>query len=103
MALDLTPATDQLTTIVENISDDQLTDITPCTESSVADLLDHVHGLALAFTMAANKAALDGGSAAPSAKAENLVDDWRTAIPARLAALASAWQKPEAWDGMTEA
>jgi uncharacterized protein (TIGR03086 family) len=103
MVLDLTPATDQLATIVANIADDQLTDITPCADTTVADLLDHVHGLALAFTWAADKADLEGGSPGPSAKGENLVDDWRTDIPDRLAALASAWRKPEAWEGMTEA
>ena len=103
MVIDLTPATDQLATIVANIADEQLTDITPCADTTVADLLDHVHGLALAFTWAADKAAIEGGSPGPSADADNLVDDWRTDIPARLADLASAWRKPESWEGMTEA
>ena len=37
------------------ITDEQLTDPTPCPRYTVADLLDHVGGLAAAFTAAATK------------------------------------------------
>lgn len=40
---------------------------------------------------------------APSADAAHLVADWRTAIPARLDALAQAWREPAAWEGFTAA
>jgi hypothetical protein len=38
--LDLEPATRALATLVEGVRDDQLTARTPCTESTLADLLD---------------------------------------------------------------
>jgi uncharacterized protein (TIGR03086 family) len=83
---------------VANVRDDQLTDPTPCTGTSVAAMLDHLNGLTLAFRMIADKQPLD--DPAPRADADNLPADWRTRIPAQLDALAAAWQKPEAWEGM---
>ena len=87
--LDLTPATGALARIVTDISDDQLGAPTPCRGSSVADLLDHVDGLCLAFAAAAAKEASSRG---PSADGARLGADWRTGIPARLAKLAGAWR-----------
>ncbi len=52
---ELTPATAALSLIVAKIGDDQLGAPTPCREATVADLLDHVGGLCLAFTGAAAK------------------------------------------------
>jgi len=97
--LDLTPATGTLARIVTDISDDQLGAPTPCRGSSVADLLDHVDGLCLAFTAAAKGASSRG----PSADGAQLGADWRTRIPARLAELAGAWRDEAAWSGMTTA
>jgi uncharacterized protein (TIGR03086 family) len=101
--LDLSPATRVLTALVEGVRDDQLTGPTPCTGTSLAAMLDHVNGFALAFTAAATKTPLPGGSQGPSADASRLGADWRTRIPSRLADLASAWQDEAAWTGMTEA
>jgi uncharacterized protein (TIGR03086 family) len=98
--LDLAPATTRLATIVSGISDDQLPDPTPCTESSVAALLDHVGGLSAAFTAAARKKPLSG---APRADAAHLPGDWRTRLPEQLAELAAAWRDPSAWHGATAA
>jgi hypothetical protein len=69
--LDLTPATGMLTKVVTDIGDDQLGGPTPCRDTTVADLLDHVDGLCLAFTAAAVK---DGvaGSQAPAADGSRL-------------------------------
>lgn len=100
--LDLTPATDQLAALVAAVPDGALAGPTPCPDMTVAALLDHIAGLSLAFTWAATKETPDGGLTA-SADATSLPDDWRTLIPSRLAALASAWQAPEAWEGMTMA
>lgn len=97
--LDLTPATGTLARIVTDIRDDQLGAPTPCRGSSVADLLDHVDGLCLAFSAAAAKA----GSRGPSADGARLGADWRTRIPARLAELAGAWRDETAWSGTTTA
>jgi uncharacterized protein (TIGR03086 family) len=66
----------------------------------VADLLDHVDGLALAFTAAAAKDLAAGGPP-PAADGSRLGTDWRTRIPGRLAGLAAAWRGDAAWAGMT--
>ena len=101
--LELEPATRVLTTLVGGVHDDQLTAPTPCTEASLGDLLDHVDGLSMAFTAAAAKTPLAGGSQGPSADASRLGPDWRTRIPERLAKLADAWRDETAWTGMTKA
>src|SRR5918911_300161 len=96
--VDLTPVTTEAKRIVANVRDDQLTDPTPCEGTSVAAMLDHIAGLTLAFRMVADKEPLD--DPAPHADADHLPADWRTRIPEQLDALAAAWQKPEAWQGM---
>jgi uncharacterized protein (TIGR03086 family) len=101
--IDFSPAVKQLSATIESIGDEQLANPTPCPAYSLGDLLDHVGGLALAFTAAAEKAAGEAGSQAPSADASRLVPDWRSEIPKRLARMASAWREPEAWTGMTQA
>lgn len=98
--LDLQPATGVLAGLVGGVSEDQLTAATPCSESSLGDLLDHVDGLSQAFTAAATKTPADG---APSPDAARLGDDWRTRIPERLKELTEAWSDPAAWTGMTRA
>jgi uncharacterized protein (TIGR03086 family) len=98
---DLGPATRQLTRLVRGVHDDQLTAPTPCPDYTLGDLLEHVHGLALAFTLAARKEQLPEVDTAPSGDASRLPQDWRTAIATRLADLAAAWQDEAAWQGMT--
>jgi uncharacterized protein (TIGR03086 family) len=100
--LNLTPATGMLTQLVADIGDDQLGATTPCRGTTVADLLDHVDGLCLAFTGAAAKNGATGNRA-PSADGSRLGPDWRMRIADRLAQLAIAWQDETAWTGMTEA
>jgi uncharacterized protein (TIGR03086 family) len=100
---DLTPATDQLAALVAAVPDGDLDGPTPCAATTVGALLDHIGGLSIAFTAAATKEELPGGPMSPSADAANLPADWRTEIPGRLAALGAAWQRVDAWDGMTMA
>jgi uncharacterized protein (TIGR03086 family) len=69
----------------------------------LGDLLDHIDGLSLAFTLAAAQTPPEGGSRGPSADASRLGPDWRTRIPQRLGALGDAWKNEAAWSGMTEA
>ncbi|MFD9700586.1 TIGR03086 family metal-binding protein [Lentzea sp. NPDC059081] len=97
---DLTPAADRLAGVVRGVTDRDLKAPTPCPEYAVADLLDHVHGLALAFTMAARKTPVTGSGTGDAAR---LPLDFRESIPARLTELAQAWRAPEAWEGMTAA
>ena len=99
---DLEPATRVLAGIVAGVRDDQLKAATPCEGRSIGDLLDHVDGLSLAFTAAATRTSLDGGSA-PSADGSRLGPDWRSRIRERLADLAMVWREPAAWTGMTQA
>lgn len=101
--LDLRPATDVLTRLVQGVRDDQLGEPTPCPDMTVGDLLDHIDGLSLAFTSAATKTPLEGGPQGPSADASRLGADWRTRIPTRLRSLANAWRDETAWEGMTKA
>ncbi len=100
--IDFTPATRAVTAVLGGIRDDQLTGPTPCTESTVADLLDHLSGLTLAFTLAARKEEIPGGGQA-SADGSRLSPDWRTEIPAALEGLVAAWAEPAAYDGLTMA
>jgi uncharacterized protein (TIGR03086 family) len=101
--LDLEPATYVLAGLVAGVRDEQLSGPTPCTGRSLGDLLDHIDGLSLAFTLAAAQTPPEGGSRGPSADASRLGPDWRTRIPQRLGALGDAWKNEAAWSGMTEA
>ncbi|PWK81038.1 uncharacterized protein (TIGR03086 family) [Lentzea atacamensis] len=97
---DLTPAADRLAGLVRNVTDGDLKAPTPCPDYTVGDLLDHVNGLAVAFTMAALKTPLE---ATGSGDASRLPLDFRESVPERLAELAQAWRAPQAWEGMTRA
>ncbi len=99
---ELTPATQAMALLVADIGDDQLAAPTPCPGSTVADLLDHVGGLCLAFTGAAAKDPATG-SQSPSADGSRLDQDWRARLPERLDRLAAAWQDDGAWAGLTRA
>jgi uncharacterized protein (TIGR03086 family) len=101
--LDLESATGALTDIVDGVTDEQLNRPTPCTESSVGDLIDHLDGLSMAFTAAAAKVLPEGGSRGPSADGSRLGPDWRERVPERLTTLAAAWRDEGAWMGMTQA
>ena len=98
--LDLEPAARRIADLVVAVPDDALGRPTPCERYTVGDLLDHIGGLALAFTAAARKTPLDG---APSGDAANLAPDWRERIPRDLITVGEAWHDPDAWTGMTAA
>jgi uncharacterized protein (TIGR03086 family) len=99
---DFRPTTTALAELVRGVRDDQLTGRTPCPDYSVADLLDHIGGLAVAFRAAATKEELPGGGA-PSADGSRLEDGWRDRIAGALTELGEAWQSPTAYDGTTMA
>src|SRR5262245_54346922 len=100
--LDFGPTTNTLADIVRGVRDDQLEDATPNEGRSVADLLDHIAGLTLAFTAAARKERPLGGGRA-GADGGNLSHDWRSEIPDRLTVLAQVWADPAAYVGATVA
>jgi uncharacterized protein (TIGR03086 family) len=99
--VDLGPAAQRLADLVARITDDELGNPTPCPAYTVGDLVEHVGGLALAFTAAANKERSKYTEEPAPGNADRLGDDWRTRIPRDLANLAQAWRDPEAWTGMT--
>lgn len=101
--LDLMPAAITVGLLVQEVPDDRLGDPTPCPDYTVGDLVEHIGGLALAFTAAAQKDLGAFTNSAPQPDAARLAPDWRTRIPAALTALAAAWREPEAWTGMTRA
>ena len=96
---DLAPAADELRRVLAGVRDEQLGDPTPCGETPVAGLLDHLVGLTSAFARAAAKA--PGGTA--TADADALPGDWRTRLPEQLDQLVEAWRKPDAWEGNADA
>ena len=101
---DLRSATARTAALVAAVRDEQLTDPTPCPRYTVGDVVEHLGGLAQAFTAAATKSPLPAPDPdAPLGDAARLPEDWRAAIPAALAELAEAWQDPAAWEGMTQA
>jgi uncharacterized protein (TIGR03086 family) len=100
--LDLAPAASRMAALLDGIPEGGLTAETPCPKYSLGDLVDHVGGLTIAFTAAAEKTALPGEHE-PSGDASRLGDDWRRRIDANLTLLADAWRVPDAWTGMTQA
>jgi hypothetical protein len=73
--LDLHPAARELSRVLDSVTDDHLEGPTPCPGYSVGALLDHVCGLTLAFTWAAEKSTAEhavGGGQAPSGSTAHL-------------------------------
>ena len=101
--LDLMPAATTLGLLVRQVPDDRLGDPTPCPDYTVGDLVEHIGGVALAFTAAAHKALGTDTDSPPQPDAVRLPTAWRTRIPADLVAMATAWREPGAWTGMTRA
>ena len=100
--VDLGPAARRMTKLITAIPDDMLGAPTPCTKSTIGDLIDHVSGFSRTFTAAAQKS-YEPGARGPSPDAANLGTDWRTRVPQEIEKLADAWRNPDAWTGMTQA
>ncbi len=100
-AVDLGPAARRLADLVAHVQDEALAGPTPCPAYSLGDLIEHIGGLALAFTAAARKERNAYTEMAPAGDAARLGARWRERIPRDLAALAQAWADPGTWTGMT--
>lgn len=88
---DLEPATTEMTRLIGDVRDDDLARPTPCDGWTVGDLIAHIHQFVDVFTCTGRKDPVD--------PPQHLVDDWRSAIPARLAEMADAWRDDAAWVG----
>ena len=99
---DLTEACQRTTEVLAGVTDEQLSLRTPCEKLRLDGLIAHIGGLAMAFTAAAGKE-FGPLTDTPPTDAAALDADWRDSYPRRLAALAAAWQNPDAWQGMTRA
>ena len=100
--IDIRPATDRMTSLLESVSEDQFDLPTPCPDARVGDLIDHVGAFTKGFTAVARKD-VDGSEAPAKADAANLEVGWRARMVTDLATLAEAWRDPAAWEGMTSA
>ncbi|MEU8774117.1 TIGR03086 family metal-binding protein [Streptomyces sp. NPDC048606] len=101
--LDLAPQARIVAFLAEGVPDSRLDGRTPCPDYSVADLLGHLTGLAVAFRDAARKDLGPTTDTDPGAATPALPPDWRTRLPRVLGELAEAWRDPAAWTGMTRA
>ena len=100
---DLESTSQSLAKLVQGVRDEQLSLSTPCPAYAVADLVDHIGGLTLAFTAAAKKSSAPGTDGPPVVDGSRLGDGWRETIASDLSGLTAAWRDPAAWDGMTAA
>src|SRR2546427_2894875 len=74
--VDLGPAAQRLADLVARVGDDELGKPTPCPAYTLGDLIEHVGGLALAFTAAANKDRGRYADQGASGDASRLGEDW---------------------------
>ena len=88
---DLGPAAQEMSWLVAGVRDDQLGRPTPCTDWTITDLLAHVVQFTAVFTANARRQ--------EPRPPDELMDDWRDALPRDLAELAHAWRKESAWHG----
>ena len=101
--VELGPAAQRMSDLIEGVPDRMLGEPTPCDEYTLGDLLDHVQSFARAFTAAARKDTAGMTAGRAPGDASRLGDDWRARIPRDLDALAESWRDPGAWTGMTKA
>lgn len=99
---DMLPTARYVAAVATGVTDDQLAVATPCEQWRLADLLDHLTGLAAAFTGAAVKAP-DAAPSGPVVDGSRLAPNWRDELDHRLTALGEAWRDPAAWTGHTSA
>lgn len=100
---DLHAPADQMARLLATVPDDGLHRPTPCPDLELGALIDHVGGFARVFAASAAKELGELTSQRPDPSADNLEAGWRARMTGDLAALADAWDVPEAWDGMTQA
>ncbi|MCH5645219.1 TIGR03086 family metal-binding protein [Gordonia sp. ABSL49_1] len=96
-------AANQMIDLAAKVTDDQLTRATPCDGTDLSGLLAHVIGLSAAFAAAGHKEFGPLTSTPPNPGAETLPDFWWASLTGNLRDLVLSWQRPDAWEGMTQA
>ena len=87
--VDLGPAAQRMGDLVRGVPPADLDRPTPCATYAVADLLDHIAGLTIAFADAARKSTLDAEGSPPEGDGAHLAADWRERMPEEL----TAWRR----------
>ena len=96
-------AAQRLATMVAGVDDAALDRPTPCSDYTVAALLDHVDGFVGAFTAAGTKTQTGNDAPPAPGDASHLRHDWHTVLPDNVAALVSAWRSDDAYTGTVSA
>ncbi len=99
--IDIQPAAERTLGLLTSLDDGQLGRPTPCPDTTVGDLVDHLGTFAVHFHAAARKETQGGWVPPPPPSAANLEAGWRDRIARDLLALAEAWRAPSAWEGVT--
>src|SRR5207244_1317029 len=97
------PAAGRVVDLLAAVDDSQLGDPTPCPDTTVGDLIDHIGTLAVAFAAKAQNRDDVAGGPPPRPNAANLEPGWQDRIARDVDALAAAWREPSAWVGVTTA
>ena len=88
--VDLGPATRQLAGLITRTGEDELSRPTPCPAYTLGDLIEHVGGMALAFTAAARK---EGGPRTEGQPSGDAAGCRPTGVPASPATW-PRWPRP---------
>lgn len=99
--IDLKPACTRVIDLLADVTDDQLTRPTPCTEYSVSDLLAHLDQVSRGFAALARAESDDDQADTATEPDGSFSDGWRVGIAAHLRELGDAWDDPTAWQGTT--
>lgn len=86
--------------VARNITDDQLSNKTPCTAYDVRALVNHLLFWGPSLAGAGRKEAVPQPAAAES-DVDLTADDWRGRLLSLLNEISSSWAPPSAWEGET--
>lgn len=99
--VDFEKTTQVVARVLAGIGTEQLTGPTPCPAYTVADVVDHVGGVAYGFARSARKQPMQGD--APEGGGSLDDPGWCERITRDLAELVVAWREPGAFDGVAQA
>jgi len=89
---------DQATSVVDNVSPDQLSNPTPCAEWTVRDLINHITGGATMFAMSAEQVTVSDELMGQLLGGDNLGDDYKGAWHTACARVTTAFAQPGVLD-----